>query len=243
MSNDGTATNTPFNRWWIVSTLFVVAVAVAIVLVLALGRGGQNDAAQPGAEPSDTSGASQPSTTSAPPTSGGACDVNTANQDIPTAGPPAEWVPERYFFYPTSTEYGPVDSDGPWGCFAHSPTGALFAAANAVTWAASEDFAAVVKANAVDNGGGEQFIARTQNANRDQPAGRVAQIAGFTFKAVEPQAVSVQMIFVQGDVEASSTVNLVWEQTRSTWLVDYATSTVLPQQYSGARYTPWSAGE
>lgn len=92
MSNDGTANNNPFNRWWIVSALFVVAVAVAIVLVLVVGRGGQNDA---GAEPSDTSGASQPSATSAPPTSGGACDVNTADQDIPTAGPPAEWVPER----------------------------------------------------------------------------------------------------------------------------------------------------
>ncbi len=242
MSNDGTANNNPFNRWWIVSALFVVAVAVAIVLVLVLGRGGQNDAAQPGAEPSDTSGASQPSATSAP-TSGGVCAVDTADQDIPTAGPPAEWVAERYFFYPTSTEYGPVDSDGPWGCFAPSPTGALFAAANAVTWAASEDFAEVVRANAVDNGGGEQFIARTQSANRNQPAGRVAQISGFTFLAVEPQAVTVQMIFAQGDIEAASTVNLVWEQTRSTWLVDYATSTVLPEQYSGARYTPWSAGE
>ncbi|SIT93679.1 hypothetical protein SAMN05880579_3171, partial [Microbacterium sp. RU1D] len=40
MSNDGTANNNPFNRWWIVSALFVVAVAVAIVLVLVLGRGG-----------------------------------------------------------------------------------------------------------------------------------------------------------------------------------------------------------
>ena len=243
MSNDGTANNNPFNQWWIVSTLFVVAVAVAIVLVLALGRGGQNGVAQPGAEPSDTSSNSQPSATRTPTTSGGMCDVNTANQDIPTTGPPAEWVPERYFFYPTSTEYGPVDPDGPWGCFAHSPTGALFAAANAVTWAASEDFAEVVRANTVDNGGGEQFIARTQSVNRNQPAGRVAQISGFTFLAVKPQAVTVQMIFAQGDIEASSTVNLVWEQTRSTWLVDYATSTVLPEQYSGAPYTPWSASE
>ncbi len=87
MSNDGTATNNLFNRWWIVSALFVVAVAVAIVLVLALGREGQNDAAQPGAEPSDTSSNSQPSATSAPTTSGGTCDPNTANQDIPTSGP------------------------------------------------------------------------------------------------------------------------------------------------------------
>lgn len=241
MSNDGTASNNPFNRWWIVSALFVVAVAVAIVLVLVLGRGGQNDTAQPGAEPSETSGASQPSATSAPPTSGGTCDVNTANQDIPTAGPPAEWVPERYFFYPTSTEYGPVDSDGPWGCFAPSPTGALFAAANAVAGVAREDFADVVKANAVNNGGGEQFITLTQGRNREQAPGRVAQVAGFTFTAVEPQQVTVQVILAQSDVEASSTVVLVWDQKRSTWLVDYATSSMTPTQYSGALYTPWSA--
>ncbi|PTT16884.1 hypothetical protein SAMN04487848_3192 [Microbacterium sp. ru370.1] len=243
MSNDGTANNNPFNRWWIVSALFVVAVAVAIVLVLVLGRGGQNDAAQPGAEPSDTSGASQPSTTSAPPTSGGACDVNTADQDIPTAGPPAEWESERYFFYPTSTEYGPVVSDGPWGCFAPSPTGALFAAANAVAGIARENFGEVVTANAVDNGGGEQYIANTRGQTRDQIAGRVAQIRGFTFTAVQPERVTVQLILGQNDTEASFTVSMAWDEQQTTWLVDYAASSFTPTEYTGARYTPWSANE
>lgn len=243
MSNDGTANNNPFNRWWIVSALFLVAVAVAIVLVLVLGRGGQNDVAPPSAEPSDTSGASKPSATSAPATSGGACAVDTADQDIPTAGPPAEWVPERYFFYPTSTEYGPIATDSPWGCFAHSPTGALFAAANAVAGIAREDFADVVAANAVDNGGGEQYIANTRGQTRDQVAGRVAQIRGFTFTAVQADKVTVRTILGQNETEGYFDVSLAWDQKRSTWLVDYAASSFVPTDYNGVTYTPWSANE
>ena len=240
MSNDSTASNNPFNRWWIASALFVLAVIVAVVLVLIFGRGNQDDATGPGPQPSTTSDAAQPVPSGSAPGANG-CDVNTTNQDIPTAGPQARWVAERYFFYPTSTEYGPVGSNSLWGCFSPTPTGALFAAANAVAGVAREDFADVVKANAVNNGGGEQFITLTQGRNREQSPGRVAQLAGFTFMAVDANRATVQIVLAQSDVRAASTVALVWDSTRSTWLVDYATSSMTPTQYSGAAFTPWAA--
>lgn len=240
MSNDDTENANPFNRWWIVSALFVVAVVVAVVLVIVLGRGGQDDAAPPSTNPTSSQGQAEPSAgASSPP--GGKCTVNTANQDIPTAGPKAEWASDRYFLYPTSTEYGPVPANDLWGCFSPSPTGALFAAANAVAGIARENYADVVKANAVDNGGGDRYLATTQGQTREQIAGRVAQIRGFTFKAVEPQKVTVEMVLGQDDVQGSFTVALVWDENRLTWLVDYGASNFTPTAYSGALFTPWSA--
>jgi hypothetical protein len=237
MSTDQTPASNPFNRWWIVSVLFIVGIAVAIVLVVVLGRGADDGAAP---APSATSEESaQPAETEFPTDSG--CDVDDADQDIPTTGPEAEWVAERYFFYPTSTAYGPVDSDGLWGCFAQSPTGALFAAANAVTVVSREDFADVVEANADDESGGAQFIAQTEDMPREQSAGRVAQIRGFTFTEVEPERVTVQLILGQDDIEAVSTATVVWDDARSTWLVDYGASSLVPTIYTGAKYTDWSA--
>lgn len=59
------------------------------------------------------------------------CGLKDGAQSIPQQAPPSKWRLIGKFAAPSSTSFGPAaSSDGVHTCFAHSPTGALFAAAN-----------------------------------------------------------------------------------------------------------------
>lgn len=130
-------------------TLKVAASVSALGLVMALGAcSGEQKPETPTVQPAPTGqgqGQTQPSdgegtkeATSAPSEDtassgeGGVnsgCSLPDGDQKIPNSAPPVdEWVDVNGAGVPTSKTYGPEKREGDlFGCYAHSPTGALFA--------------------------------------------------------------------------------------------------------------------
>lgn len=122
----------PFTKPGFIAAAVVVAIVVVlgtVAVVMALSRDGSPDAV-PTAAPSATAA---PTTRPASNESVCGLDGEVLSGSLSTA-PAAEWAFQGTTAYPTSAAFGPAetDADGIRHCFQHSPSGALFAAANAV---------------------------------------------------------------------------------------------------------------
>ena len=121
---DAAATPNPYTRPTFVASAAVVVVVLICLVGLLVARFTGNDDS-PAAPPSPTSTGAE-----------GRCqDTPSVSDVVPTAAPEATWQtnPQTLVEYPVSPKFGPavVDADVR-RCFEHSPTGALFAAVNAV---------------------------------------------------------------------------------------------------------------
>lgn len=125
----------PFTRPGFIAAAVVVALVVVLGIVLVVVNAGDED--DPGPTPTSsasTSAAPTPDTTAV----AGGESVCGLDEEVltgtVTVAPEAEWKFQGTIGYPTSSTYGPGDtsSEGARSCFQHSPTGALFMAANAV---------------------------------------------------------------------------------------------------------------
>lgn len=254
MSDDNSDSNrglVKFNAWWLAAAILVLAVIAALVLVLTFGgRDNPEGGTTPSGAPSTPS--AQPSEDeSTPPETGGVCDLPSGS-DIPTVGPDAEWVNRMGLLTPTSSEYAAASADDTlWGCFAPSPTGALFAATSFMAGLQestdADAFRAFVEEAAVDNNGRAPFIEENASLARSPEPGRTAQISGFRFDSVEPEEVVIRVGMSQSagseTVTAYVSFTLVWDSERDTWLVDVERITLRPTLDPLAGYTDWSASQ
>lgn len=133
-----------------------------------------------------------------------------------TAAPTAEWLFQGTTAYPTSSEYGPgaTSPEGVRYCFQHTPTGALFAAANAI-----------VQGSFVETSvPWIEYFLSAQTTNRDQlvddtPAGTSTEtrmhIVGFRVLAYDGKTARIDMavraIGGGNTVYGSAAYDLVWE--------------------------------
>ncbi len=236
------AGRSPFNIWWALSgglLLLVIIAAVAFGVSSLLPQGDDDSDGAPA--PSDTSSAA-PSSPASP--VGETCNLDASDQSIPVVGPEAEWETFGYFLYPTSDVYGPTEdpAGSEWGCFAHNPTGALFAAANFFRAYASDDYATAVPDAAVHNPALDSWLSETADRPTGQTAGRVAQIAGFQYMSVEPDEVTLRLLFAQDDLNAYLTFGMAWDDARETWLGDFSQSNVDPVVADSIdSFTSWTA--
>ena len=246
MSNDSTTERSPFNRWWFIAGGFLVVIAVVLGLILSgvIGAGNDGGGNNAGGNPGGPAASSSPGTgdTTTKPAAD-TCSLEDGSQSIPTSGPSASWKTDVYFKYPTSDEFGPTQNptSSDWGCFAHSPTGALFASANFFRGIAGSDYERFVKSAAVDNPARNSWLQDQNIADHQQQAGRVAQIAGFQFQSVTDDAAVVSLGFQQSDVEAGVKVSLVWDNNTNNWKADFATSDLDAEQVDLSGYTQWGA--
>ncbi|MFB7800420.1 hypothetical protein [Isoptericola sp. NPDC056134] len=226
---------TPFNKWWWISGGFLLAIVVAGIVVVVAAPSDEPAPAAPGAAAS--TGAPQTSN----PTAG--CDL-AADDVVPTEAPETEWVSHETLLVPASSQFGPVGGpeamqDAGWGCFAHSPTGALFASANFVDGVTSTRFAEFVEVAAVQNEAADAWVADHTAADFGRTPGRVAQLAGFQFGSVEPDRVTVRLLFSDGTNNAVSSASMVWDADAGTWLGDLSTP-VEPQLVDApSGFTTW----
>lgn len=140
--------------------------------------------------------------------------------EAPSAiGPPAVWQYEGTTAYPTSQEFGPAKSS-PGGyryCFQSTPTGALFATANAVAQGASSDEGTVGSwaEYFVSDGPGRGKILAELNQPRSTSAGVRMSIVGFRMLSYTGSTARVDIALETSGssktVLASAVYELVWE--------------------------------
>lgn len=219
----------------LIGAAVVVALVVVALVVVLVARLGGND---------EDGGTAQP-TTSAPSDSDSACGLEAGPQGVPTTAPEAEWELVGTFAVPTSPEIGPGESDeGIASCFAHSVTGAVFAAVNylGASTDPSVDSAALVRARAVMNEAAERLLQEPEAAT---DGNATYQLAGFRVADSTPDRATIDLVVrsTEGPTSGqlfSLTFTLAW--TDGDWRVAIPDSGQPPTSAvsSLAGYVEWS---
>ncbi len=218
MATDDNEQN-PFTRPGFIAAAVVVAIVVVLGIVIAIVNATRSDDPDP-TEPSPTS-----PTTSAAPTSepsdvaGGASVCGLEGEELAgtlSTAPAADWAYQGTTAYPTSPEFGPgeTSADGVRFCFQHSPTGALFMAANALVQ--GSDLAvsqAWIEYGLADGPYREELIGQVGDTSGSQ--GTRMSLAGFRMLAYDGDTARVDLA-VRASSEGqnltlSGVYELVWQ--------------------------------
>lgn len=167
----------PLTKPKFIISAVVVAIIVALGIILAvIPKGGST----PSAEPSNagpSTGSSQPSATSA----ASVCGLPSGDQAKPATAPAdTKWELVGKIAAPTSPKrFGPgkTEPNGLRSCFAHSPTGALYAGANVVILASSGRNDLVLQHLTVDGPERDKMLQSPAASNNSD--GPSFQLAGF----------------------------------------------------------------
>jgi hypothetical protein len=185
----------PFTRpGFIISAALVLAIVAAAVIIFLVPKG------NPQAEPAATTTPAAP-TNSSTATSGtdeSICGLPSSDNTALGTAPKSTWTLVGRIATPTDpAAFGPgiTDPGGFRSCFAHSPTGALYAAANLVALGAREDVAIQRKLieDLVVPGPGRDVALKDMTT----PSGGSSsiQIRGFVIKAYSPSQAHVDLAF------------------------------------------------
>ncbi len=232
----------PFTRPGFIAAAIVVALIVVCgIILVAVNVGKGSPQAAPTASTS-------PTIISSPdPVSGDESVCGLGGTELSgsvTAAPTATWKFEGTTAYPTSSTYGPGKTD-PAGfryCFQHSPTGALFAAANALA-APSDPAASKAWQSYFAAPGPNRDKLLAQEGSGNSQAGTRLSIAGFRLLSYDGKTAQVD-IGGNGssngtNVTFSAVYNLVWSD--GDWKLNTANDT--PFDFAGvlnlAGYTAW----
>jgi hypothetical protein len=224
MINNGSARTadekSPWTQPAFIASAAVVAIIVVLGLVLAITGGSDS------ASPSDGAKAAPPPVSPQAGDSDSVCGLRPGSQTIPTAAPKATWKLRGTVAVPSApSTYGPGKAeDGVPSCFAHSPTGALFAMLN--IQAAMGDFAKqsgrypirkVLRMLAAGPGRDvlKDAAARAPVATKGNTTPG-AQVAGFNVVRYEPDTVVIDVAFAGTRPDASGYVHgqstMRWER-------------------------------
>jgi hypothetical protein len=254
----------PFTRpaWLAAAAVVAIVVILAIVVIILNVRGrsapGASYATTPGTVASASSLASSPAAPSTPsaaePSAGASsaatdpdasiCGLRTDLSSAPSR-PKADWKYEGTTAYPSSPTYGPAKTSakGYRYCFAHSPTGALFAAANAMVQSAGEN--ATVWANYfVGKGPYRSHILNDDDGTGNGDVGSTRmRLDGYRMLSFSAKSAQVDLAYdvtnTDGTITASVVQSLVWQDG------DWHYSAALSQPVNVGRipdltgYTPW----
>jgi hypothetical protein len=166
---------------------------------------------QPGADP----GAAQPGS----PTSKGSgttnsCGLPDGDQAIPSNQPPKAdvWEISRRVVVPRSSAYGPgqTDSDGFRRCFAHSPTGAVYAAYNVIAALADQTKIIPTATKLLVPGHDTDLLLQAVRKETADEASTPAQVAGYRIVDAGRDRVTVMLAMPAQSEFMSATFTLTW---------------------------------
>lgn len=219
------ATQSPFTRPGFIAAAAVVALLVIAGLTLVIINATRADDDQTAPPPATTTSAAAPAPTSEEPStaapakeSDSVCGLEDGDQQLPVIGPEAMWAYQGTTAYPTSEEYGP-GADDPAGfryCFQHSPLGALFFAANAITQGSDSEMNDEWRDYTVANGPfREDLLAQGGDDNGGSDSETRLNLQGFRVLSFEESTAEVDLgvrVAVGGQVTyISSVYELVWQ--------------------------------
>lgn len=209
--------NSPYTRGFAAAAIVIGAVLLCGTLLLFTGPDGNNSPSAgttPGTNsPTSSNSVLPPAAAASPPATSTTCGLPAGDQSIPTQPPSADtWEVTRRAVVPRSTTYGPArtDNDGFRRCFAHSPTGALYAAYNAI--AALNDQHQTIPTTKKLMLPGPNTTALLQKLTTEKPSeeGEAAQVAGFRFLDATQDRATVVLALPVEDQYMSATLTLVW---------------------------------
>lgn len=239
MPSDDTSTPWTQPKFLIAAILVIALVILGVVLALS----GRDEPGGTSSTPTTTS-----STTVSAPVNAGTESVcglpGYADSGTLTTAPEAEWLFQGTTAYPTSSEHGPgaTSPEGVRYCFQHTPTGALFAAANAIVQGSDPAVAGKWLEYAVADGPYRTQILTELGGSTAGSDSRMS-VAGFRLLAYDGDTsrvdLAVRVTSGNSTVFTSGVYELVWAD--GDWKIGADTAeplnvATLPDL---AGYTPW----
>jgi hypothetical protein len=229
----------PFSsRTFVASAIVIAAVAVCGIALVFLGGSDTPSGTStptPAADDTGPTGPTEPTTAptqppatadptpvdptrepTSPPIGRGPCRIAAGDQrEVSTAPAGVTWRFESGMLIPTRRDIGPgtQDSNGVFGCFAHSPIGAVFAAMAVLAQVQDESSAArVIEARVADGPGRKLALAEARRLNATPGrAGAPVQFVGFKFVDYTPGRTIVSLaIQTDPDHVAGMPVTMRW---------------------------------
>jgi hypothetical protein len=158
--------------------------------------------AQPGSPPSKGSGTTN------------SCALPDGDQAIPSSRPPKAdlWEISRRVAVPRSSAYGPArtDSDGFRRCFAHSPTGAVYAAYNVIAALADQTKIIPTATKLLVPGRDTDLLLQEVRKETADTASTPAQIAGYRIVDADRDRVTIMLAMPVQTEFMSGTFTLTW---------------------------------
>jgi hypothetical protein len=228
----------PLTKPKFIISAVVVAIIVALGIILALlPRGGGNPATGPSNSGSATA-STQPSAAAA----ASVCGLPSGDQAKPATTPTdTKWELVGKIAAPTSpTQFGPgkTEANGLRSCFAHSPTGALYAASNVAVLSATGKARLVYEQLAVPS---PERDALLNQPEPQETSAVTAQIAGFQIRSYDADR-AVIVIAAKGSNGALVSVPVPLQWHGGDWkVVVPATGSTGGGQISDlSGFIPWS---
>jgi hypothetical protein len=239
----------PLTKPWFIGGAVVVGLIVLAGIIVA-ATGGDEPDNDPTAAPAASPSASE----QAPAGDASMCGLPGVEMSgrVTTAPEVTSWEYQDVFAYPVSATAGPgeVDETGYRYCFQHTPTGALFAAANAAIMGFATDHALMDgwREYAYSNGTyRSELLAKGNGVESNREASGIrASIAGFKLLAYDGNTARVDIVITgsQGANTAtgSNVFDLVWSEGDWKINTEVREPTRLTQIPSTAGYVSWREG-
>lgn len=141
------------------------------------------------------------------------CNRAAGDQAIPQQPPAVDgWEVTSRIVVPRSSVYGPAktDADGFRRCFAHSPTGAVYAAYSAYAAMADQDKVVATARKLMVPGPETDALIRELQADKSTSGYTVPQVAGYHVIDAGPDRVSLMLATSVDAAYMSITLTLVW---------------------------------
>ncbi|GAA1574326.1 MULTISPECIES: hypothetical protein [Kribbella] len=224
--SDTSEEESPFGRGFVAACIVIGAVLLCGVALLVGGRSssastpagerqaaGSVSAAAASGEPTEPA---QPAGSAAPGRSqdSAGCGPAAADQAIPGRAPAADsWEVSRRIVVPRAAKYGPAvtDGDGFRRCFAHSPTGAVYAAYSAYAAMADQENVVATARRLMVPGPDADALVRELQADDTTSGYSVPQLAGYRIIDAGADRVSLMLATPVDTAYMSLTLTLVWQ--------------------------------
>lgn len=241
-SPENTTESNPFTqRGFIIAAALVIALIAAAVVIFVLPQ--DRDNAQTSPAPVSTELPATANATTSPAEKESVCGLPSSSETALGKAPETKWELVGTMAAPADSMVGPgkTDEQGIRSCFAHSPTGALYAAVN--LWALGSDPSkepAIAEQLAAEGPGRDAGMKAPVKSG--PVSGVKVQIAGFNVSYTDKQAV-VELAF-KSDTGALASVRttLLWQD--GDWkgvVADDGQPLEQPRSISDlSKFIPWS---
>jgi hypothetical protein len=230
MSKD-TEEKSPYGAGFIAACIVVGAVLICGIVIIFAGRDGSTHASAAAQQPVDTASAQPTDDPASAPTTPdssavqtnnsvnqaqpGSCSLPAGDQAVPATAPATDgWDVSRRVVVPRSSTYGPAktDADGFRHCFAHSPTGAVYAAYSAIAAIADQSkLVPTVKKLMVPGSSTDSLIRQVSTTDPSSSTSTV-QVVGYRVIDAGRDRVTVMLAMPVESVYMSANLTLVWHQ-------------------------------